>query len=51
MDHNTGGKWFMPGPKQHEKNQLLSLEHPYHYAVDELLISLKLYAVALVSLQ
>ena len=27
VDHQTGGKWFIHGPKDHKKNQLLSPEY------------------------
>ena len=26
VDHHTGGKWFIEGPKRHKENQLQSLE-------------------------
>ena len=28
VDHHTGGKWFIHGPKHRKENQLLSMEHP-----------------------
>ena len=27
VNHHTGGKWFIHGPKHHKQYQLLSLEH------------------------
>ena len=27
LDHHTGGKWFIHGPKHRKENKLLSLKH------------------------
>ena len=31
VDHHSGGKWFIHGPKRRKEHQLLSLKHPAEY--------------------